>query len=154
MRSAGESRSFPQYVYLDGSRECHFGPRCENGCGKMGFLIKSAFWLSLVLLVIPFGDENDQPTVGAIEAFFAARALIDDMSGLCERRPQVCETGRTAFQTIGSRARESARIAYDMLGEEPNPAEIVEENTSSEVEEPFHTGAIPVPTARDSATRE
>ena len=154
MRLAGESRPFPQYVYLDGSRGRHFGPRCENGCGKMGFLIKSAFWLSLVLLVIPFGDENDQPTVGAIEAFFAARALIDDMSGLCERRPQVCETGRTAFETIGSRAVESARIAYDMLGEEPNPAEITEENTSSEAEEPFHTGAIPVPTTRDSATRE
>lgn len=106
----------------------------------MGFLIKSAFWLSLVLLVIPFGGNDDgEPSVGAIETFFAARAVIDDMSGLCERRPQACEVGRSAFHTIGARARESARIAYAMLGEEPAEAEA----------EPLHTGSVPVPTPRE-----
>ncbi len=42
----------------------------------MGFLIKSAFWLSIVLLLIPFGtNSDDEPTIGAVEAFLAARAL-------------------------------------------------------------------------------
>lgn len=108
----------------------------------MGFLIKSAFWLSLVLLVIPFGgNDNGEPSVGAIETFFAARAVIDDMSGLCERRPQACEVGRSAVHTIGARARESARIAYAMLGEEPAAAEAEAE--------PLHTGSVPVPTPRE-----
>lgn len=120
----------------------------------MGFLIKSAFWLSLVLLVIPFDGENDEPTVGAIEAFFAVRSVIDDMSGLCERRPQACETGRSAFHTIGLRAREGARIAYDMLGETPEAVEVMEIKTTAEGAEPFHTGSVPIPTARDIATRE
>jgi hypothetical protein len=87
----------------------------------MGFLIRSAFWLSLVLLVIPFpgfgGDE--QEAVSPIETFFAARAIIGDMSELCEREPAACEVGVNAFHTISVRAKESARIAYDILEEEP-----------------------------------
>lgn len=120
----------------------------------MGFLIRSAFWLSLVLLVIPFGGKDNEPTVGAIEAFFAARAVIDDMSGLCERRPQACEVGRSAFHTIGTRARESARIAYDMLGDGQETPETSADQASTESAESFHTGSVPVPTARDLVTRE
>ena len=115
----------------------------------MGFLIKSAFWLSLVLLVIPFGNDNGEGTrVGAVEAFLAARAVIDDMSGLCERRPDACEVGRSAFHTIGVRAREGARIAYGMLDEqfgEPETAVAVSEA------EPLHTGSVPVEGAQPEA---
>ena len=117
----------------------------------MGFLIKSAFWLSLVLLVIPFGggNENGEPSVGAVETFFAARAVIDDMAGLCERRPQACEVGRSAFHTIGVRAREGARIAYDMLDDRfGEPAEIAAVEVAAGESEPLHTGSVPVPTAR------
>jgi len=31
------------------------------------------------------------------------------------RKPEVCETGRTAMHTIAVRARETARIAAEML---------------------------------------
>ncbi|MDN2566356.1 DUF5330 domain-containing protein [Aquibium sp. A9E412] len=82
----------------------------------MGFLIRSAFWLSLVLLIIPIdagsGETKVEP-VGPIDAFFAARGAIQDVAGLCERQPQVCETGRAALSTIGARAREGVRMAYD-----------------------------------------
>lgn len=102
----------------------------------MGFLIKSAFWLSLVLLVIPLGGgDGAEPAVGPVDTFFAARAVIDDVSGLCERRPQACEVGRSALQTIGVRAREGARIAYGMLDEH-----------FGEPEAPLHTGSVPAPT--------
>ena len=102
----------------------------------MGFLIKSAFWLSLDLLVIPFGnDEDGQPTVGAVQAFLAARPVVDDLSGLCERRPDVCEVGRAAMHTIGVRAREGARIAYGVLDEH-----------FGETGDPVHTGSVPTAT--------
>lgn len=105
----------------------------------MGFLIRSAFWLSLVLLIVPFGgqDAEGQPSVGAVETFLAARAVIDDMSGLCERRPDACEVGRSAFQTIGGRAREGARIAYGLL----------DERFGDEAGAPLHTGSIPTEVA-------
>ena len=114
----------------------------------MGFLIKCAFWLSLVLLVIPFGNNEGDgtPRVGAVEAFLAARAVIDDMSGLCERRPEACEVGRSAFHTIGVKAREGARIAYDMLDEqfgEPGA------RAPADSGEPVHTGSVPAPAAKE-----
>lgn len=81
----------------------------------MGFLIKTAFWFSLVLLFIPFevSDADGRvDTVGPIQAFFAAKGAVDDIAGMCERKPDVCETGRSALQTIGLKARETARMAY------------------------------------------
>lgn len=119
----------------------------------MGFLIKSAFWLSLVLLVIPLGGgDGAEPAVGPVDTFFAARAVIDDVSGLCERRPEACEVGRSAFHTIGVRAREGARIAYDMLDDKfGEPAQVT---VAAGESEPLHTGSVPVPTARERAVQE
>lgn len=84
----------------------------------MGFLIRSAFWFSLVLLALPLDTgENGERSVGALQALSAARAAIGDLSAICERKPDVCETGRSAMHTVGLRAREAARIAYQMLDE-------------------------------------
>ena len=84
----------------------------------MGFLIRSAFWLSLVLLAIPFGGTGaNGETVGPIPAFSAAREAIGDVSGMCERKPEVCATGKVALETLGVRAREASRIAYELLDE-------------------------------------
>lgn len=83
----------------------------------MGFLIRMAFWFSLVLLALPLDPGGGPSGVSPIQAFFAARAAVDDISGICERQPDVCDVGRAAMQTIGVRAKESARIAYEMLEE-------------------------------------
>lgn len=99
----------------------------------MGFLIRMAFWFSLVLLALPLGPSDDgSPAVSPIQAFFAAKEAVDDMAGICERKPEVCEVGKAAMHTIGVRARESARIAYEML----------EENGSSRPVPPDQVGAL------------
>ena len=82
----------------------------------MGFLIRSAFWLSLVLLLIPFGTGAGD-LVGPIQAFSAAREAVGDITGICERKPDVCLTGKAALHTIGTRAREASRIALEALDE-------------------------------------
>lgn len=84
----------------------------------MGFIIKSASWLSLVLLLIPVGSGDQAETVGPLQAFFAAREAVGDIATMCERKPDVCETGKLAVATISVRARESARIAMEMLDEQ------------------------------------
>lgn len=86
----------------------------------MFFLIRMAFWFSLVLLLLPFGTGDG---VNPIQAFFAAKEAVGDMAGICERKPEVCEVGRAAVETIGARAKESARMAYEMLesGKETTP---------------------------------
>jgi hypothetical protein len=83
----------------------------------MGFLIRCAFWLSLVLLVIPFGAGGGDSVdpVGPIQALSAAREAVGDIGGLCERKPEVCVTGKAAFHTIGVRAREASRLAFELL---------------------------------------
>ncbi|MBX3529273.1 MAG: DUF5330 domain-containing protein [Rhizobiaceae bacterium] len=78
----------------------------------MGFIIRSAFWLSLVLLLIPFGSSQDGQMVNPLQAMFAAKGAIEDIAGMCERKPDVCAVGRAAVHTISVRAREGARIAY------------------------------------------
>lgn len=86
----------------------------------MGFLIRMAFWFSLVLLVLPLDPQSDSGTgdnVSPVQAFFAAREAVGDMAAICERKPDVCETGKAAMHTISVRAKESARIALDMIDE-------------------------------------
>ena len=92
----------------------------------MGFLIRMAFWFSLVLLALPLSvgsDEEGHESVGPIQALFAAREAVGDIAGICERKPDVCETGKSAMHTITARARETAKIAAAMLddkGTEPD----------------------------------
>ncbi len=84
----------------------------------MGFLIKCAFWLSLVLLLIPFdavGGGQKSDTVSPVTALLAAREAAGDIGGMCERKPEVCTIGRSALHTIGVRARAGAELAYQML---------------------------------------
>ncbi|RWM18050.1 MAG: hypothetical protein EOR72_05725 [Mesorhizobium sp.] len=87
----------------------------------MGFLIRMAFWFSLVLLALPLGvgpGENGQQSVGPIQALFAAREAVGDIAGLCERKPDVCETGKSAMYTISVRAKETAKIAAAMIDDQ------------------------------------
>lgn len=85
----------------------------------MGFLFRTAFWFSLVLLVLPIdvgsSEDKNGPGPGPVETFVAARQAIGDMVGLCDRQPGACEIGRSALHTVGLRAREAARIAYETL---------------------------------------
>lgn len=101
----------------------------------MFFIIRSAFWLSLVLLLVPFGGTgmNDEDTVGPLEAFIAARGAIGDISGMCERKPEVCEIGKSAIHTIGVRAREGARMAMAAI----------EEKDAVEADAELTTGSVP-----------
>ena len=110
----------------------------------MGFIIRSAFWLSLVLLLIPFGSGEDGNTVSPVQAVFAAKAAIEDLSGMCERKPDVCAVGSAAVHTIGVRAREGARMAYAALGgdEHAKSDPVADEIARVEAERIMSTGSV------------
>ena len=120
----------------------------------MRFLIRTAFWFSLVLLALPLDSAgNGNPSVSPIQAFFAAKEAVDDVAGICERKPDVCEVGKAAMQTIGARAKESARIAYGMLEEngqaKPVPPDavgalIASDSGFAEPTDTAPTGSVPV----------
>jgi Family of unknown function (DUF5330) len=84
----------------------------------MFFLLRMAFWLGLVLVLLPREKtpESDKlPQVGASEAVSAATAAVSDMSQFCKRQPAACEVGGQAATAIGQRAQEGARKLYQII---------------------------------------
>jgi hypothetical protein len=82
------------------------------------FAIKFCFWMFLISLFIPGGSKDNQPGAaqpGPLEAFFAARETISDLSQFCTRNPSACETGKAALNNAGVRASEVAKVGYQYL---------------------------------------
>jgi hypothetical protein len=62
----------------------------------MSFLLRMAFWLGLVLVLLPrekTPEADKAPQIGATEAVSAATAAISDVSQFCKRQPAACEVG-------------------------------------------------------------
>ncbi len=86
----------------------------------MFFLLRMAFWLSVVLILLPTGSSHQRsPTsdVGASAAFSAASATVHDIKGFCGREPDACTVGSELATTMGYRARAGAKMLYDLLTE-------------------------------------
>jgi len=84
----------------------------------MFFLLRMAFWLGLVLVLLPrekSPDAEKLPQIKAQEAVQAATAAVSDMSQFCKRQPQACEVGGQAATVIGQRAQEGARKLYQII---------------------------------------
>ncbi len=90
----------------------------------MFFLLRMAFWLGLVLVLLPRDKtpESDKlPQVGASEAVSAATAAVSDMSQFCKRQPAACEVGGQAATVIGQRAQDGARKLYRIITDKKPP---------------------------------
>ena len=90
--------------------------------GLMFFLLRLAFWLGIVLILLPAGgSRHGQPksTVGAGQAIAAADATVHDLEGFCTREPNACVVGSRLATAIGDRAQRSARMLYHFLTQPP-----------------------------------
>lgn len=84
----------------------------------MFFLLRMAFWLGLVLVLLPrekTPDSDKLPQIGASEAVSAATAAVSDMSQFCKRQPAACEVGGQAATVLGQRAQQGARKLYQII---------------------------------------
>jgi hypothetical protein len=98
----------------------------------MFFLLRMAFWLGLVLVLLPTEktpESEKLPQIGASEAVSAATAAVSDMTQFCVRQPAACQVGGQAATVIGHRAQAGARKVYQMITEK----------------KPDHTGSIGSP---------
>ena len=90
----------------------------------MFFLLRMAFWLGLVLVLLPREktlESEKLPQVGASEAVSAATAAVSDMSQFCKRQPAACEVGGQAATVIGQRAQQGARKLYQIITDKRPP---------------------------------
>ena len=137
----------------------------------MFFLLRMAFWLGLVLVLLPrekAPESEKLPQVSVSDAMHAATAAVSDMSQFCKRRPAVCEVGGQAATVIGARAQEGARKIYQSITQKKPEAdkksETDQKKFETEKKSPDHTGSIsgsedsgPTPveaTSRDTLTPE
>ena len=101
----------------------------------MFFLLRMAFWLGLVLVLLPrekTPESEKLPQIGASEAVSAATAAVSDMGQFCKRQPAACEVGGQAATVIGQRAQDGARKLY----------QIITDKKSESKKTPDHTGSI------------
>ncbi len=89
------------------------------------FLLRAAFWLSVVVMLLP-ADSNTgdkAPRVSALEALSAAQSTVSDISQFCDRNPDVCVTGGSAFHVFADKVRFGAKMLYGYFGDKEPPAD-------------------------------
>ena len=89
----------------------------------MFFLIRVAFWLSVVIILLPTGSQRSTPTIETSEAVSAASAAVSDMRQFCARQPDACSIGSQAAVAFGYKAQAGAKMLYDFLTEALAPSE-------------------------------
>jgi hypothetical protein len=91
---------------------------------EMFFLLRMAFWLGLVLVLLPrekTPESEKLPKLGASEAVSAASAAVSDMGQFCKRQPAACEVGGQAATVISQRAQAGARKLYQIITDKRAP---------------------------------
>src|SRR5262245_50100891 len=86
----------------------------------MFFLTRVAFWMTVVLVLLPSGGAQPNTSnlqIGATDAVVAAGAAVSDVSHFCERQADACEVGSQAAVAIGHRAQAGARMVLDFLNQ-------------------------------------
>jgi hypothetical protein len=87
----------------------------------MMFLIRMAFWLGLVLALLPSFVSSPSPPAAThadfspLEAASAATATVSDMRQFCTRQPDACAVGAQAVTAFGQRAQTGAKMVYDFV---------------------------------------
>jgi hypothetical protein len=92
----------------------------------MFFLLRLAFWLSIVLILLP--SAASQPgapanQVDASDAVSAASATVSDLRQFCSRQPEACSVGGKVAMSIGYKAQAGAKMLYEFLTEQLSPRE-------------------------------
>ena len=81
----------------------------ESGIGM--FVLRSLFWLStLVILLPPAADGQPAPRVEILQAVYATRILMQDVTGVCERNVEACATSREALVLLTRKLETGADI--------------------------------------------
>lgn len=81
------------------------------------FLLRSAFWLTLVVMLIPADPSTGEaPRITIINAVNALQATVADISGFCGRNPDVCVTGAAAVDLVSEKAGTGVDMVQRLLG--------------------------------------
>ena len=99
------------------------GPKAANSPlgdvvgSVMFFLLRMAFWLCVVCILLPSSNKTKSPEaqIDASEAVTLASAAVSDMRSFCERQPDACVTGGKVAVALGHKAEAGARTLYEFV---------------------------------------
>jgi hypothetical protein len=131
----------------------------------MFFLLRMAFWLGVVCVLLPGGGDNKAaPQIDAASAVTAAGAAMSDMRGFCDRQPQACVVGGKVAVALGQKAEAGARTLFEMVSSQikddkpASDAKVIPASTSgtltaTDIAPSWHA-PVPLPPRREArATR-
>ena len=75
----------------------------------MMFLVRMAFWLMILILLLPTDQQQQSDVYGTAEA------AVKDVSGFCGRNPGVCEKGEDAFGVFLHKVQFGAQILMGFI---------------------------------------
>jgi len=75
----------------------------------MGFLIRAAFWLMIIVLLLPT-DERQRS-----EVYGTAQAAFKDFASFCDRNPDACAKGKDVFALFVQKAEFGMRMVMDLV---------------------------------------
>ncbi len=75
------------------------------------FLIRTAFWLVILVLLLPANEQEQK------EVYGTAEAAVKDLSNFCIRNPIICLETKNAFDTFSQKAQFSAGMVMDFVKE-------------------------------------
>jgi hypothetical protein len=83
----------------------------------MFFLLRMAFWLGVVCVLLPSGTQSRSPDaqIDATQAASMAGAAVSDMRGFCHRQPDACVVGGKVAVALGHKAEAGARTLYEFI---------------------------------------
>lgn len=122
----------------------------------MFFLLRVAFWLTVVLVLLPTGSpRTDAPAVqvGAVDAVTAASAAVSDVTGFCDRQPEACVVGTQAAVAIGHRAQAGAKMVYEFLHDHMAKTETGSLPEPRRVQVPLPVRAVPAQAGSQTTLR-
>jgi hypothetical protein len=118
----------------------------------MFFLLRAAFWMGLVLLLLP-ADRTERPPIGGggsmatSDAIEAAQSTLRDLEGFCDRHTLACASGRAVAEDVGARALDGLRRARERAEPAvatPHPARETPAETTTVARAP-RAATVPMP---------
>lgn len=110
----------------------------------MFFLLRLAFWVMLICLLLPGSHEDNRRLITSAEQ------TVNDVRGFCQRNPQVCDDMRMSMTALLSRFRSGAELLQTWLAQQSGESEghriIAERGTTTR--QPARSEASPQPVTK------
>jgi len=101
----------------------------------MFFLLRMAFWLTVICVLLPSGTKSTSPDadIDAKQAVTLASAAVSDARGFCDRQPDACVAGGKVAVALGHKAEAGARTIYEFITAKLSEKSAPEEKTAAKI---------------------